>query len=412
MFTNSLRSLSEDQTAHTRVIAEEKVWIEGEALRQLDLVSKFKGMVACVGMPDLHPGKGYPIGAAFLSRDWVYPSLVGSDIGCGMHLTQTSLSSSKLRLKAWIEQMNGLDQPWEGDPSFYLAKNNMISTQWDHSLGETARGNHFCELQMIDTVQNLNLFEKLNLDENKLFLLVHTGSRGLGQEIYTNHAKQWGDSPLESKGSDALEYMISHDHAVRWAKINREICAQRAMSALDTDGHEVLDICHNSVTNVEYDNKQYLLHRKGAAPVDQGPVMIPGSRGSLSYLVQPLAGNLDSLWSIAHGAGRKIARHEAKGKLRDLYTRDRIKENPFGGRVICGMDSMIWEEAPECYKDIRTVIDSLEKAGLIETIATFKPLVTFKTSESCKDYGDQKQMWKKDRKRARGEKWERQKLWL
>jgi release factor H-coupled RctB family protein len=69
-----------------RVIASPATWIEGEALRQLDEAAKLPGMVATVAMPDLHPGKGSPVGAAFLAEGRLYPTLVGSDIGCGMSL--------------------------------------------------------------------------------------------------------------------------------------------------------------------------------------------------------------------------------------------------------------------------------------------------------------------------------------
>jgi release factor H-coupled RctB family protein len=80
-----------------RVIASASTWIEGEALRQLDGVAKFPGMRLSVGMPNLHPGKGSPVGDAFLSEGAIYPSLVGSDIGCGMSLWATDLPAHKAR---------------------------------------------------------------------------------------------------------------------------------------------------------------------------------------------------------------------------------------------------------------------------------------------------------------------------
>lgn len=114
------------------------------------------------------------------------------------------------------------------------------------------------------------------------------------------------------------------------------------------------------------------LHRKGAAPADRGPVVIPGSRGSLSFLVQPAAGRGDALWSLAHGAGRKLARHEARGKLRGRYRREDLERNPYGGRVVCGDELLLWEEAPECYKDIAGVVGDLEAGGLIHIVASFR----------------------------------------
>jgi release factor H-coupled RctB family protein len=68
------------------LVASEKNWIEGSAVQQLHFTAGLKGMVKVVGMPDLHPGRGNPIGAAFYSEGVIYPYLVGGDIGCGMGL--------------------------------------------------------------------------------------------------------------------------------------------------------------------------------------------------------------------------------------------------------------------------------------------------------------------------------------
>ncbi|MCL4215939.1 MAG: RtcB family protein, partial [Candidatus Hydrogenedentes bacterium] len=68
------------------IIRTAKSWIEGSAVQQLEKVATLPGVCRAVGMPDLHPGRGYPIGAAVLCRGMFYPHLVGNDIGCGMGL--------------------------------------------------------------------------------------------------------------------------------------------------------------------------------------------------------------------------------------------------------------------------------------------------------------------------------------
>src|SRR5262245_59966551 len=90
-----------DAAARVHVVARSGSWIEGEALRQLEKTAQLPGMRLCVGMPDLHPGKGNPIGAAFLSQDTIYPYLVGNDIGCGMGLWRTGLVRRKARRDKW-----------------------------------------------------------------------------------------------------------------------------------------------------------------------------------------------------------------------------------------------------------------------------------------------------------------------
>jgi release factor H-coupled RctB family protein len=81
-----------------RLFATAKSWIEGEALRQLYSTSKLEGMRLAVGFPDLHAGKGSPVGAAFVSEGLLYPYLIGGDIGCGMALFKTDLVRQDVKL--------------------------------------------------------------------------------------------------------------------------------------------------------------------------------------------------------------------------------------------------------------------------------------------------------------------------
>ena len=125
-----------------------------------------------------------------------------------------------------------------------------------------------------------------------------------------------------------------------------------------------------------------VLHRKGTAPSDRGLVPIPGSRCTLSYLVEPLAaGRPETLASLAHGAGRKYDRASMHGRVgRKKSDLERLARNPFGGHIICEDRALLVEEAPEAYKTIDRVIADLADFGLARVVATFRPLVTFKTA--------------------------------
>ena len=125
----------------------------------------------------------------------------------------------------------------------------------------------------------------------------------------------------------------------------------------------------------------YFLHRKGAAPSDRGLVIIPGSRGSHSYLVAPVGDQQRNLWSVAHGAGRKWNRSECKGRLRDRYRAGSLTRTKLGSYVICEDKELLYEEAPQAYKDIQGVIEDMISFGLIRVIATFSPLLTYKVRE-------------------------------
>ena len=87
---NCIRNLSDGVV----LIAADDTWIEGKAIQQLETTARLPGMHRVAGMPDLHPGRGYPVGAAFFAIGRLYPALVGNDIGCGMALWRTDLPTA------------------------------------------------------------------------------------------------------------------------------------------------------------------------------------------------------------------------------------------------------------------------------------------------------------------------------
>jgi release factor H-coupled RctB family protein len=125
-----------------------------------------------------------------------------------------------------------------------------------------------------------------------------------------------------------------------------------------------------------------VLHRKGAASSDRGLVPVPGSRGTLSYLVEPLAATrADTLASLAHGAGRKYDRASMHGRVRTKKSDiARLERNAFGGLIVCEDRDLLVEEAPDAYKSIDRVIADLVEFGLARVVATFRPLLTYKTA--------------------------------
>ncbi|WP_242836573.1 RNA ligase RtcB family protein [Clostridium sp. BNL1100] len=249
------------------------------------------------------------------------------------------------------------------------------------SLGTIGGGNHFAELQEIENISNKDVFEQMGYDKNKIVLLVHSGSRGYGQAILEESLKLYqaqNGLPVTSQG--AKEYMKKHNDAIHWAAVNRELIAYRLLKLLgiSTQVIKLSDTCHNGISIKEHDGNPLHIHRKGASACDSGAVVIPGSRGSLTYLVMPTAHTTNSGYSLAHGAGRKWERSVCKAKLESKYTRETIRCTKYKGRVICNNNNLLFEEAPEAYKNIDSVIQSLLEFGLIEVIATFKPILTYK----------------------------------
>ncbi len=361
------------------IVASPRTWIEGEAVQQLEKTATLPGMIAAVGMPDLHPGKGSPIGAAFVCEGRLYPHLVGNDIGCGMALWSTDLPRRKQKLDRWVDRLGDLDGPWDGDRAPLLRECELAPTEHDGSLGTIGGGNHFAELQQVEEVLLPEAWTSLGLDAERLVLLVHSGSRGLGEAILRAHVDRFAAAGVVSGGEDAAAYLRAHDDAVAWARVNRAIIAHRFAEGLGAEVARAVDVCHNAVVPCPDGAKDRWLHRKGAAPSTEGIVVIPGSRGTLSYVVRPDPARADAGWSLAHGAGRKWKRADARDRLSGRYRPADLVRTELGGRVICEDRDLLYEEAPEAYKKIDAVVGDLVAAGLCEVVATLRPVLTYKT---------------------------------
>ena len=379
--------------APVHLFVSSKSWIEGTATHQLEQVAALPGIQAVAAMPDLHPGKYGPVGCSILATR-IHPQFVGSDIGCGMGLFALDVPARKLRLDRLADRLHALDHPWEGDTAAALAREQLAVTDFDASLGSIGGGNHFCEVQAIEEIFDAEMTKVSALEMGQAYVLVHSGSRGLGFSILERHLTS-GTAALDPATEEGRAYMAGHDHAVRWAKLNRRLIAERAAVAAQTTLRPIADLAHNMV---ELTAAGLALHRKGAAASDRGLVPVPGSRGTLSYLVEPLAATrAETLASLAHGAGRKYDRASMHGRIKSKKSDlERLARNPFGGLVVCEDRDLMLEEAPEAYKSIERVIADLVEFGLARVVASFRPLVTFK--RAAKPERKQAKTWKEDRR--------------
>ena len=380
--TPSTRPLDTASPA-VRVIASPKSWIEGEAVRQLYATARLAGIRLAVGFPDLHPGKGTPVGAAFVTEDVIYPHLIGGDIGCGMALFKTNLLRREVRLDRWTALRFNLEHPWDEDISEVLAANEIESTDFDAALGTIGGGNHFAELQAVDQIIDAAEFKSVGIGKEQLVVLVHSGSRGLGETVLREHVDVHHGHGVPADSFAAQEYLRGHDFAVRWARANRALIARRFTEQLGAEAERVWDGCHNSIQRAsgilpDSDPRELIVHRKGAVVAEDAPIVIPGSRGALSYLVKPVGDGASHAWSLAHGAGRKWSRSETRLRMRERFGVMELVQTALGGRVICEERDLLYEEAPAAYKNIEAVIEDLVAAGLVSVIATLRPLLTYK----------------------------------
>lgn len=390
------------EDAKARVIATPAVWLEGEAIRQLEEVAQDDDCASAVGMPDLHPGPGIPIGAAFGFTQTIRPRLVGSDAGCGalvVGLGKVKLSSSLERrvraefarppfaeenldalcCSAWKHGPAALDDSGVSEflgaligPDGLCESGDLPSSVYGSALGTIGGGNHFAEIGRVTDVVDKGAATELGLGKGSLVALCHSGSRGLGKAL----ADTWGHTAL--KDDAAADYLADLAGAVRFARANRVLLAGRLLRALGVARPKKIvcafDCVHNHVTR----ENNLWVHRKGCAPAHNGQMAaVLGSRGTPSWIVRGL-GNPDGLSSVAHGAGRKMMRSEAREKIRARYRRKQLTKSRLGGMVICDDTKLLYEEHPDAYKDIEPVIDSLVQAKLAERIVSIEPLITVK----------------------------------
>ena len=377
--------MSQQQSASVTVFASDGSWIESSAVTQCHQVAALDGMIHVAAMPDLHPGKGAPIGAAMASTV-LYPHLVGSDIGCGIAVFPVDLKRAvPERLAGRFPDLDRTPDP--DDPAWDLVSGD-IPAGHRESLGTVGRGNHFVELARVGTVLDAGHAARLGLTAGDLVLIVHSGSRGLGERILRSHTEVHGAGPAAAPA----DYLARHDEAVRWGSLNRRLMAARVALALGARPAEpIVDECHNLV---EVRDGVYL-HRKGAARGDGRDVLVAGTRGTPSYLVAAHAGP-EANHSVAHGAGRKMSRADALVRGRAKHTVEELRRTPLGSLVVCGDRQLLFEEAPTAYKRIEQVIGDLAGHGLATPVVTTVPVVTYKTA----DLGSAAQQ--RGRRRGRG----------
>lgn len=349
------------------IIASNKCWIEDIAKKQLEDISNLDGILRVVGLPDLHAGK-IPVGLAVETRNIIYPHIIGNDIGCGMTLFKTGISKKKFKQDRWIKCLGKIKDLSDIEVTNTYEEECPIS-----SLGTIGSGNHFVEIQCISEVYNKEKFEQLKFSSDDVMMLVHCGSRNYGETILK---KFYDKNGLEVESEKAVDYIKSHDNALIWAERNREVISKKIMKSIGISGdiEKILSINHNFIEKRE----DKFIHRKGAVSSERGAVIVPGSRGSLSYIVMPTENTEISLYSLSHGAGRKWSRSICKSRLKNKYNKDTIKQTKFKSQILCNDVNLLFQEAPEAYKNIEQIIESLIEYELIQVVATMKPLITYK----------------------------------
>lgn len=370
-------------------------WIEGSAEQQLIQLLDVDGVDAVAAFPDLHPGKFGPVGVAIRSTR-IHPAYVGNDIGCGMALFRLSLPERKLNIEKTAKRLRRLaSDDWDGAAE-YLVSSGLAPSLYPFSLGTVGGGNHFCEVLGVEEAQSTFSGRK-----GDLFLLVHSGSRGLGEATFSNldESRHFG---MDAGSSSAVSYLDGHNLCVRWAAVNRQAIADRAADLMGCEATLIADVPHNLIS---YEENRFV-HRKGAALARSGDIVpVAGSRDSLSFVVSAKEEVSKAFNALSHGAGRKYDRATMRHRLGATKAeRESLVRNAWGGRAIVEDRNLLLEEAGAAYKSSVHVVDELVNHGLVEKLAALKPLVTFKRADLHQEDHTAKDKLLLDRRKQRKSK--------
>ncbi|HEY4057436.1 MAG TPA: RtcB family protein [Kofleriaceae bacterium] len=383
------------------------VAMEDEARKQLRNISQLPIVFHHVAvMPDVHFGIGATVGSVVPTQGAIIPAAVGVDIGCGMSAVQTTLSASQLpdslaKLRSAIEKAvphgrtsnggRGDRGAWHKIPKHVEAQWKKLSDEYKEigeRHGKLGEGN---DVNHLGTLGTGNHFIEVCLDEeDKVWFMLHSGSRGVGNRIgtyfialakkdmrvYVNNLPDVDLAYLSEGTQHFDDYVQAVGWAQRYARTNRDVMMHAVVEASRAElppfelGETAVNCHHNYVQKEHHFGEDVYVTRKGAVRAGMGELgIIPGSMGARSYIVSG-KGNRDSFCSCSHGAGRAMSRNEAK---RRFTVADH--EAATAG-IECRKDEAVIDETPMAYKPIDKVMAA--QADLVDVVHELRQVVCVK----------------------------------
>lgn len=374
--------------------------IEANTQEQAELTSSMPFVKPHLAlMPDAHLGKGATVGSVIPTVGAIMPAAVGVDIGCGMIAVRTQFTKGDLAGKDLSVLRQSIERSIPLSAGSYnheitataqkrideLAKmagerlpfyDGLTRTLWNFHVGTLGSGNHFIEVTLDE--------------EDRVWLFLHSGSRGIGNAIATHHIKiaqeQMRNWYIKLPDPD-LSYLVEgtpefdlYIQDLRWAQhfalLNREEMMDRVVKDFEYFVGQLVEEqerinCHHNFTQQEHHMGQDVwLSRKGAIQADKGrPGLIPGSMGTASYVVEG-KGFAPSFNSSPHGAGRMYGRKAAKRQ----FTIEDLDKAMVG--IEYNRSEAFLDEIPAAYKDIDVVMEDAKE--LVEIKHTLHQIVNVK----------------------------------
>lgn len=360
-----------------------------DTLRQLVRIASRPYVVRHVAaMADAHVAHGVAVGTVFATAHTVVPRALGGDLGCGIAATRLSIERHRLDRRVLERIVSALGRAVPAGDAVHRGTGVPVPDSLlagELSTHALLRARDGLAKRHLATLGGGNHFLEIDRDAGgDVWLLVHSGSRGLGAAIAAHHvraAEAIDPDPLSGMDVRAAEgraYLEDHRWALAFARANRDALARRALEVMaDVTGVEVtaeehLDVHHNFVQSETWDGEELLVHRKGAVAVPRGSrALVPGSMATASYVVEGL-GCAQAFDSCSHGAGRVLTRTQARATI--------------GPHALArAMRRVVWpehlarrlvEEAPSAYRDVGDVLDA--QRDLVAKRLRLEPLAVLK----------------------------------
>jgi len=277
-----------------------KLWADGVTVEQAAMEQiRHVASLPVVGphvaiMPDAHWGNGACVGSVIPTKAAIIPAAVGVDLGCGMMAGRTDLSVNDLTWKMAATReaiehqipVRVWEQEFDDAYARILAKHPKLREKptWTQ-LGTLGTGNHFIEVCQ-------------DLEDGGVWLMLHSGSRGVGNRIGTYFIERAKEQALKldravkadvnlswlDEGTPLFrDYVEAVGWAQRYARRNRDLMMEQVVSAVK----EVLGrafkadlVAVNSHHNYVEERAGLWITRKGAVSAKLGELgIIPGSMG-------------------------------------------------------------------------------------------------------------------------------------
>jgi len=372
--------------------------IDAAAIRQLENAMRLPVTVGGALMPDAHVGYGIPIGGVVALENAVAPYMVGVDIACRVmmsvypaenldlldnasrrdRLKRTLRAETRFGIGAKFERAHLREHEVMADPAWQeVPQLRRLRDRAATQLGTSGSGNHFVDAGVLEA--DVDGARALGIEPGRyLAILSHSGSRGTGAQIadhFSTLARERIRLPgglqhlawLELSSEPGQQYWLAMNLMGRYASANHHTLHRAIAKSLKLKPITRIENHHNFAWKEVWNGREVYVHRKGATPAHEGAIgIIPGSQGHDSFVVRG-KGNIASLNSAAHGAGRNMSRKQARNTIPK-----RERDEWLARRGIELMDAGL-DEAPQAYKDIHRVLAF--QSDLVGIIARFSPSI-------------------------------------